>query len=67
MPMLGGAVSQKPETDKPSPAPSDGPRKLTAEELNRLAAEGLEVRRKLADRIAPMQVVTSDDLKTRVR
>ncbi len=51
----------------PAPQPAEEPVALSTEKLRELVQEGLELRRKLAERIAPMKVITPDDLKTRMR
>lgn len=60
-------MDRKPQDEPSPPAAPERTAKLTNEDIDRLAAEGLEVGRKLAVRIAPMKVVTADDLKTQMR
>jgi hypothetical protein len=74
--MMTSAVNIMLETTMPQTAPKTHrpaihrikkAKKLGPKELDQLWAEGLAVAKALAQQIAPMRIVTADDLKTRMR
>ena len=53
--------------EKKAPVSPDRPVSLDAKQLERLAIEGLRLRRELEERMAPMKTITATDLQLRSR
>jgi hypothetical protein len=53
--------------EKKAPVSPDRPVSLDAKQLEKLAIEGLRLRRELEERMAPMKTITATDLQLRSR